>query len=221
MELLHRIDELALAVPLHAAQLDAALADWKREEALYHEALREKLEQQDPAIRQALADRLRARTALELPKREPTQSELEAWLDSHKDLYDAPRRYHYEYASFENAGGSAENELASFEQALKAGKEPTSLGRPLFGGKANAAELREKLGPAAADLVPKLPVGQWQRVQSEKGLWLLRVKQVSGGLPSFEALRPRLVADWTAATEKQELERATRAIVEKYRFEER
>ena len=48
----------------------------------------------------------------------------------------------------------------------------------------------------------------------------MRVKQVSGGLPSFEALRPRLVTDWKAEAEKQALDRATRAIVERYRFEE-
>jgi hypothetical protein len=204
----------------NAAELDTALDAWKREEALYHEALRENLEQQDPTIRQALADRLRVRTALELPKREPTQAELEAWLDSHKNLYDAPLRYHYEYASFENAGASAESELQSFEQALKAGKDPASLGRPIFGAKLNATELREKLGAEAAERIPKLSIGQWQRIETEKGLWLLRVKQVSGGLPSFEELRPRLLADWTTATEKRELERATQAIVEQYRFEE-
>jgi hypothetical protein len=202
------------------AELDAALDAWKREEALFREALREKLEQQDPMIRTALADRLRARLAVELPKREPTKAELEAWLASQRDIYEVPLRYHYEFASFEKAGGSADAELERFEQALKSGKEPASLGRPIFGGKLTVAELREKLGPVAGERFPKLPVGEWQRVETDQSLLLVRVKQVSGGLPPFEELRSRLAVDWKADAERQALERAADAIVERYHFEE-
>ena len=202
------------------AELDAALGVWKREEALYREALRERLEQQDPTLRTALADRLRARTTAELPKRDPTQAEVETWLASHQGLYEIPLRYHYEFASFEKARGAAQAELEAFEQAVKEGKAPTSLGRPIFGGKLTTTELGEKLGPLVAERIPKLPVGEWQRIETDETVLLMRVKQVSGGLPSFEALRPRLVTDWKAEAEKQALDRAMRAIVERYRFEE-
>lgn len=202
------------------AELDAALEAWKREEALYREALREKLEQQDSTIRSALANALRTRLLLELPKREPTQADLEAWLATRKDLYEEPRRYHYEFASFEKTGTGTPPELERFEAAVKAGKAPNSLGRPIFGGNLTSKELREKLEPAAAEGIPKLPVGEWQRLETDQKILLVRVKQVSGGLPPFEELRPRLAADFKLEAERQALERATQAIVEQYRFEE-
>lgn len=74
--------------PPSPAELDAVLAAWKRDEVLYREALHERLEQQDSMVRSLLAEKLKKRIRLELPKREPTERELDAWLASHKALYE-------------------------------------------------------------------------------------------------------------------------------------
>lgn len=206
--------------PPNQSELERLLNDWKREEALYQEAVLEGLVEQDPTVRQVLVERLRARLLLELPRRDPTRAELEAWRDSHKELYEVPLRYHYEYARFEKSEASAEEELSRFEKAVTSGKDPASLGRVVFGGKLTVTELKEKLGPVAAERIPSLPVGSWHRLEVDDGIWLLRVKEVLGGMPSFEELQPRLVADWRADAEKVALDRAIQGIVERYRFKE-
>src|SRR5262245_48859707 len=58
--------------PPTPAELETALREWKYEEVLYREALREGLDQDDATVRKVLADKLRARLALEVPKHDPT-----------------------------------------------------------------------------------------------------------------------------------------------------
>ncbi len=114
------------------AEADAALRDWKRDEALFREALREGLDRDDATIRNVLVDRMRARAALEAPKHEPSDAELEGWLASHRELYD-----------------------------------------------------------------------------------------VEGVHPRLSEVRPRVLADYTFAARERALARASQAVVDRYRFEER
>src|SRR3954462_1633659 len=65
------------------AELAADVHKWQIDEALYREALRDHLDRDDPGIRAILADKMRMRAAFELPKREPTAAELDAWLAAH------------------------------------------------------------------------------------------------------------------------------------------
>ena len=207
--------------PPTPAELEDALSAWKRDEALYREALREHLDRDDATVRSVLADKMRARVALVLPKRTPTDAELEHWLQTHRALYETPLRYDYESIAFADSETSLERELERFSTALRAGENPASLGRPVVGGTLTDAELRARVGASVAERIPSLPIGSWQRVNGEGRVFLARVRRVVGGLPTLEELRPRLVADSTYAAEQQAIERETRRIVERYRFEER
>ena len=60
-----------------AQELAGELRGWERDEALYREALRDRLDRNDGTIRTVLADRVRARAALGVPKREPTDADLD------------------------------------------------------------------------------------------------------------------------------------------------
>src|SRR4051812_42067591 len=82
-ELRRRFQDLNGRTP-NPAELAQSLAQWERDEALFREALREHLERDDPAVRSALIDKMHARAALEVPKREPTTAELDAWLAAHR-----------------------------------------------------------------------------------------------------------------------------------------
>jgi hypothetical protein len=206
--------------PPTPAELESAVAAWKRDEALYREALREQLDREDATVRTVLADKMRARMALVLPKRTPTDAELARWLDTHRALYETPRRYDYESIAFTESEASLARELARFSTALAAGADPASLGRPVVGGTLAADELRARVGASAAERIPSLPLGRWERVDGEGRVLLLRVRRVVGGLPALEELRPRLLSDFTYAAEQQAIERETQRIVERYRFEE-
>src|SRR5450432_629717 len=85
------------------AELQTELHKWERDEALFREALRDRLDRDDPAVRSALVDKMQARAAFEVPKREPTELELNGWLGSHRSLYETPIRYDFEFFAFPKA----------------------------------------------------------------------------------------------------------------------
>src|SRR5450432_2097627 len=82
-ELRRRFQDLNGRKP-EPAEFEKSLQQWERDEALFREALRERLDRDDPSVRAALVDKMHARAALEVPKREPTQAELDAWLAAHR-----------------------------------------------------------------------------------------------------------------------------------------
>jgi hypothetical protein len=207
--------------PPSAAELDDALGAWKREEALYREALRERLDRNDATIRTVLADRVRARAAVGAPPREPTGAALEQWLASHRSLYETPRRYDYSTVAFPRTDKTAAVAREKYQLALKGGADPRTLGRPIIGGNLTAPELRERVGPALAERIASLPVGQGQRFDDEKELLLFWVNAVEGGLPTGDQLHKRLVADWLYAEHTRATDQALQAIVDRYRFEDR
>ena len=207
--------------PPTPAELEEALGAWKRDEALYREALRDRLDRNDATIRTVLADRVRARASIGAPPREATAAELQQWLATHRSLYETPRRYDYGTVAFPRAEKTAAAEREKYERALKSGADPRTLGRPIVGGNLTAEELGARVGPALAARIQSLPVGQGQKFETERDLLLFWVNAVEGGLPSPDELHKRLVADWLYAEHTRATDQAVQAIIDRYRFEER
>lgn len=204
----------------NAGELDAALAGWKRDEALYREALRDRLDREDANVRIILADKVRSRAAYEFQRREPSQAELDHWLAQHRDLYETPLRYDCDYVAFARKDPFAKRQRQAYEVALRAGTNPVTLGRPIFGPNLTREQLTEKFGARLSASICGLPLGEWQALDSEDSLLLLRVKRVEGGLPPGKVLHARMVSDWQTEMQRQAVERAIAAIVGRYRFEE-
>ncbi|WP_437602559.1 hypothetical protein WMF28_13190 [Sorangium sp. So ce590] len=215
----HFLDETGRAPT--EAELMAALDAWKRDEALYREALREGLDRQDAAVRTLLADRLRARAAQQMAAREPTDAELDAWLAAHRSQYEAPLRYNFELVAFPKSDPAAETQRSKVRLALADGADPRTLGRPIVGGNLTRDKLAAKFGPAVSESICNLPLTTWQALEIEDSLLLVRVNRIDGGLPSREALRPTLAADWVAARKKQAVDDFVESVVARYRFEEK
>ena len=100
---------------------------------------------------------------------------------------------------------------------------PGALGRPIVGGDLTAADSssdgsdqRSRRGSSAF----RSDSGKGSRKSGGDRL-LVRLNAVEGGLPSAAELRPRLVADWLFAQQQHAVDEAVRAIVGRYRFEER
>jgi hypothetical protein len=207
--------------PPDSAEFAAALKQWEHDEALFREALRDHLDRDDSAVRSALVDKMHARAAFEVPKREPTDTELQSWLGAHQSQYQTPLRYDFEFLAFPKSEPAAQIELAKCESQVLAGANASSLGRPLIGATLSVADMKGRIEPELAARIPGLPLGQWQRVDTSQNLLLARVKQVEGGLPSLEELRPRLVADWSFAVREEGVERILQRTIERYHVEER
>jgi hypothetical protein len=203
-----------------AAEEEAALRDWKRDEALYREALREQLDRDDPSVRAVLIEKIRARATLEAPKREPSAAELDQWLATNRSLYETPRRFTIDWVAFPKQPGGASEQREKFERALQAGADPRFQGHTIHGATLKTDDVREKLGARLAGSIGTLPLQAWQRAESDAELLLVRVNQVEGGLPSPEELRPRLVVDWSSAEQQKYVEQSVKKIVDRYRFRE-
>jgi hypothetical protein len=204
-------------------ELDAEVRTWEHDEALAREAKRQGLDRDDRTIRAVLADHLRARVAQAIPKRQPSAADLQAWLAAHRSDYEIPRRTDYQTMVFPRAAAEAADlaKVAKVERALASGADARTLGRPLVGGNLTGPELAQRLGADVAARVARLPVGKWERLETGRDVLLVRVAGVSGGLPAADELRPRLFADWQYAQHQREVDEALRAIVRRYRFEER
>lgn len=202
------------------AELAAALDGWKRDEALYREALREKLDRDDATIRTVLADKIRTRAVQEMPKRGPTDADLDGWLALHRSDYETPLRYDFESVAFAKSEPSAGKLRSDYERALVSGENPAKLGRSILSGTLTSDQLKEKFGPSLSENIRSLPVGKWQALETEENLLLVRLGSIDGGLPSRDELRSRLTYDWTMSMQKQAVERVVQEVVRRYRFEE-
>lgn len=199
-------------------ELSAALRKWEWDEVLYREAIRERLDRDDPTIRAVLADHERARLALGVVDREPTDDELDRWLAAHRELYEVPRRYDYQVVSFAKRDPAASIARSRYLEALARGADPRTLGRPILGGNLTADELGSRLGPSLAARIIALPQGRWEPLEDENNLLAARVNATGGGLPPPEVLRARLIADWSYATRQSAIEQAVQRLAARYRF---
>lgn len=202
-------------------ELEAELRQWTRDEAIFREALRRGLDRDDPAIRGALVTKMHAIAQAEVPQRSPTDDELNGWLEAHRERYEVPLRYDFEYLAFSRGSGDAAGERERVARAIADGAKPASLGHPVTGGNLSIADMQGRLPPELIDRLPTFSPGEWQPVDTSQDLLLARVKRVDGGLPSLDVLRPRLAADWSQATQQEAIERVLQRSVDEYRVEER
>jgi hypothetical protein len=218
---LARLFQEANGRPPTDAELAADVGKWKTDEVLFREAVHDRLDRDDPAIRSILADKMRMRAAFEVPKREPTDAELDAWLAAHRSQYQTPPRYDFEFIAFPKTDARAQAERDDFDRAIKQGKNPANLGRPVIGGNLTADDMQGRVDPELAARMPALPPGgAWQRVDTQQSLFLARVKAADGGAPTREKLGAQLIADWKRGTEKEAVDRILQRTIDRYRFEE-
>jgi len=203
------------------AELEKALDAWKRDEALYREALLQRIERDDPAVRMALVNNLHMRAVQEMPKHEPTDAELDQFLALHRKDYELPLRYDFEMVAFAKAEGSADLLRSKYQRALAEGAKPRTLGRPIVSGTLAREDLTEKFGEALSESICGLARGPWQTLENQESLLLVRVNGTEGGLPSRDLLRERLTYDWVNAMKQQAVDRMIEDVLRRYRVEER
>jgi PPIC-type PPIASE domain len=203
-----------------AAELAKALHDWERDEALFREAVKDHLDRDDTGVRSALIDKMHARAAFEVPKREPTEAEIEAWFASHPNLYAAPLRYDFEFLAFPKTDPGAREQRDKFQHAIEGGANATTLGRPVIGGDLTVADMTNRIEPELALRIPSLQPGAWQPLETSQSFYFARVKHVEGGVPSLEQVRPHVIADWLLATKQAAVDRILQGTIDRYRIEQ-
>ncbi len=202
------------------AEAQSMLASWKAEEALYREALRERLDRDDPTVRNLLIGKMRERLLLQTPLGEPSQADLQQFLEQHRAEYELPLLYEHEYVVFAKQEPGAEQRRAKYQRQLAAGATPASLGLRSTVANVNRERIEQEFGPTVADQIRSLPAGQWRELETSDRLLLVKLNGIQGGLAAPAVLHEQLLAGWKAAMAEKAVQRATEVVMQRYRFEE-
>lgn len=207
-------------VPPTEHQRTFTIEAWKREEALYREALRRGLDRNDPNIRSLLVGKMYAEAELSVRFSDPDDATLERFLEEERARYERPQRYDFEFFAFPRSDGQTEEELTKFLARLEAGEKPNELGRPLFGATLAPEDFAGRVAAPLAARIVDVPLGTWTRVEGETEAWLLRVKEVSGGLPPLSEVRAAVLDDFKSKAREKAVREKLDKIIALYEFEE-
>lgn len=205
--------------PLTSAEAAAFVETWKTNEALYREALRQGLDRDDATVRSVLISKMRARIGLQVRTPEPTEAELQQYLEQHRDEFETPLMYEHEYVVFPKGPG-AQEKRAEYELQLQKGATPASLGLRSTAANVNHQRIEKEFGPDVAEKIIHLAPAQWHELETPDRLLLVKLIRIRGGLPKPETLHARLVAACKGAMQQKAEAKATQALTERYRFED-
>ena len=218
-DLLRRYQDQLNRAPT-AAESAAFLAAWKGDEALYREALREGIDRDDPTVRSVLISKMRERAMLRQRLPEPTEADLRQYLDQHRAEFEAPLMYEHQVVEFPKGEPGAREKRTQALRRLTAGATPAALGLRSTGANVTRDRIEQTFGAEVAAQICRLPVGTWRELETADRLLLVQMIGIQGGLPPPAVLQAQLKAGWKGAQEEQALARATRAIADRYRFQE-
>ena len=212
--------------PPTEAELRGLVDRHVRDELLYREATALGLDREDPALRRRVAMKLEYLAKDVGASVEPTDADLQAWIDAHPERYAAPPRRAYEqvYVSTDKRGARAEDDAREL-LGLLAGDDPPSVdeaGDPILleprQPPSTPDEVARQFGAAFADALFGQPVGTWQGpVRSGYGLHLVRVTEAAPGAPAqLDAVRARVRNDLLADRKEKAVAAFVDALRTKY-----
>ncbi|MEJ2539207.1 MAG: peptidylprolyl isomerase [Gemmatimonadota bacterium] len=192
--------------PPTQVELQGLVEDHIREEVYYRESLALGLDRGDIIIRRRLRQKLEFLTQDMADAVDPTEAELQSYLEAHMDDYRIPPRYTLSQRYFRGGGGREARVEA--EEALTALPDPTDESALDDGSRSMlpthvedvpSREVARIFGQQFLDGLSDLPIGRWSGpVESGFGSHLVYVEdRVQGRAPTLEEIRPLVVRDWT------------------------
>lgn len=186
------------------AEDHALLERYLDNEVAYRAARDLGLDEGDVIVRRRLVQKMEFILENAQPLPDPSDAELQAYLQAHAERYVVPERLTltHVFLSNEHGGGDAQSVAAGLRTQLLSGGDPAKLGDPFLHGQRLTARSRTELaamfGAPFAAAVWTLPPGAWSEpIASAYGLHLVRVEAASPGeLPPLDQVRTRLREDW-------------------------
>lgn len=179
------------------------MEEFLKEEVLYREALGMGLDQDDQIIRRRLRQKLEFMTADFIGTVEPTDEELQTYLDEHADRYRSDGRLRFVQVFIGSGGSDVEARAQAVLARLQAdpdqdiGPLTDPFLHPLAYPDISERELRSVYGPDFTELMMQQPVGTWSGpLASPFGLHLVRIDtRVEGDAPALQAARAEVYRD--------------------------
>lgn len=224
---LHAQFSKTLQRPPTAAEMNALVDAYVRNEIFYREGLALGLDRDDPAIKRRVRQKFETVAEEYQAAAAPTDAELNAWLKDHSERYADPALITFEQVTVDPAGhgGSIEAALQTIRKALAAGKDPADISAsrmlPSRFDQFPLDLVERDLGANFAKSLPGLRRGQWEGpVRSGYGIHLVKVeKLVPGRLPPLNQVRTAVARDFEAARRAKAAEAHFQQIKESYRIE--
>jgi len=208
-------------------ELEGLIQDRVREEVYCREAMALGLDKDDTIIRRRLRQKLEFISDDLVAQVEPTDAELNAYLQAHPDSFRVEPRYTFSqvYLSPEkhgtDLGRDAERLLATLTRA-GSGADVSRLGDPFLLEHTFDAvpegEVAKQFGDKFAASLDTLTPGRWQGpVESGYGLHLVFVgSRTEGGTPPLEQVRDAVHREWANARRLEANEAFYQGLRKKY-----
>ncbi|HEX5059184.1 MAG TPA: peptidylprolyl isomerase, partial [Kofleriaceae bacterium] len=175
------------------------------------------LDRDDPMIHQRIAGRMSYVLEQAIVMPEPTDAELRAWFDAHRDQWSVAEHLDFTHVFIAGSDDAANQRADEIAAALAAGASPDRLGDTFSGGlRYRGRKLTDLALQFGDDFVTGLatqPIGTWVKRRSRHGLHIVRVDRVDAAKPAdFAAARLDVRKQWLDARRGQELGVALRRL---------
>lgn len=193
--------------PPTAQELTGLVDDYVKEEIFYREAVTMGLDRDDIVIRRRLRQKLEFISEDVATAVEPTEQQLQGYLDEHAEKFLEPARLSFQQVFFspERRGEAAMRDAEQLLAELRAGRgpaDPAESGDPtLLPPGLEAAtpqQIASTFGEDFAVQLDEAPVRQWTGpLRSSFGWHVLRVaERIPGATPSLQQIRPIVAREW-------------------------
>ena len=210
--------------PPTQAELDGLIEDHVREEILYREARALGLDKDDLVIRRRLRQKMEFLNEDLAAQREPTEAELQAFLDAHQDRFRIPSRLSFRqvFLNLEKRGPDAPKQAAALLARLDSDPEADLPGDatllPPGLTDATTSEIARTFGGEFAVALEKSTADGWTGpIESGYGLHLVRVTaREPARVPSLAEARSIVAREWSAARRAETNEAFHAALRKRY-----
>lgn len=201
-----------------AEELRGLIDGWVREEILYREGVALGLDINDTIVRRRIAQKMEFIADGSVPG-EPTDAQLEEWLQSNMDVYRIEPVYSFQQVYFDPSrhGADLRLRLSTLEKATAPPEgDPTLLPGSL--ASARASEVERTFGSTFAAAIAELPIAEWGGpVESAYGLHMVKVDAKSPARePTLAEARTAVERDWSAKQAEELNEAFYRAVRKRY-----
>jgi hypothetical protein len=196
--------------PPTVEELEGLIQQYIRETVLYREALTMGLNKHDQVIRRRLAQKLEFLAKDLVALTPPTDEELVAYFDAHRDRYQEPTLYTFTQVFFnpDKRGDTTLDDAEAVKATLNARgdviENAGALGDAFmlqsYYPEKDPVEIQKLFGSGFTQSLVELSPGQWHGpVLSGYGTHLVYVSSIhEPSPPVFEEVREQVVQDWTS-----------------------
>ena len=208
------------------AELQDLVRSHVREEVLYREGLALGLDRDDPIIRRRVAQKLEFVTE-SAEAVEPDDKELQAYLDSHRELFAVEPRFTFRHIYLDprrrekTLAADAERMLRELN-SLGSSLDPAVLGDPttlpLDFDSVSASGIKNSLGNEFVKALARIAPGPWSGpVESGYGMHLVQVsRRTEPRAPALAEVREAVKREWQLARRAEAIEKSYRNLLQRY-----